>query len=244
MFTYYEIEKVLFSCDVFGSHYCEQFLFDYQLKRPEKYESERKNYFDCIFAPFKKFVLDGIAKIEGLEIDFICCSHGPVIKERIQETIELYKNWADLGEKSQFVPIFYVSAYGFTKAIANTIKDTLVECNIDTQVYDLLKVYDEDMATLMNDSKAVIFGSPTINADALEPVWDLINKTIVTSARGKNVLVFGSYGWSGEGCGLLGDRLKGLKYNVYPEYLKVQFKPSQEDLQKVIEETKKFVELL
>lgn len=233
MFTYYKKDKILFSCDVFGSHYCEQFIFDYQLKKKDKYEIERKNYYDCIFAPFKKFVLAGIEKIDDLEIDYVCCSHGPVLKERIKETIELYRSWSQPEEKNKSAAIFYVSAYGYTRTMANAMKEALAENGIESETYDLLDKTLEEEAAIMNSASAVLFGSPTINSDALEPVWNLIDKTMITAARGKAALVFGSYGWSGEACQLLSERLKGLKYNVYPENVKVQFKPSDEDINNI-----------
>ena len=243
MFTYYKKDKILFSCDVFGTHYCEPFPLDYQLKSPDKYEKERKNYYDCIFSPFKKFVMDGIAKIEHLEIDMICCSHGPILKDRVKESIELYKKWSKPHEKETFAAIFYVSAYGYTKTIATVIKESMLEHGVKAETYDLLGSSLEVEAAVMNEASAVLFGSPTINGDALEPIWNLIDKTMSTAARKKPALVFGSYGWSGEACQFLSDRLKGLKYDVYPEALKIQFKPSEQDIETIKQTTKEFITL-
>jgi len=244
MFTYYKKEKILFSCDVFGSHYCEQYVYDYQLKKPDLYEVERKNYYNCIFAPFKKFVLAGIEKIENLEIELICCSHGPILKERIKETIELYKIWSTPKEKEVMAAIFYVSAYCYTRDMANVIKDYIIENGIKAEAFDLLGRNLEEIAVIMNEASAVLFGSPTINGDALEPVWNLIDKTVVPFAKGKPALVFGSYGWSGEACQLLSERLKGLKYNVFPTNLKVQFKPSEQDFQNIKDTMNEFIPLI
>lgn len=244
MFTYYAKDKVLFSCDFFGTHYCEPFVFDYQLKKPDKYEIERKNYYECIFSPFKKFVLEGIAKMENLDIEMICCSHGPVLKERIKETVELYREWSQPKEQTKNATIFYVSAYGYTKSMAEQMKETLLENNIEAKAYDLLDISIDEAAVMMNESAAVLFGSPTINGDALEPIWNLIDKTLISAAKGKPALVFGSYGWSGEACQLLSDRLKGVKYKVFPNLVKVQFKPSEQDMEMVRQNLKEFIELM
>jgi len=244
MFTYYKKEKILFSCDVFGSHYCEQFLYDDQLKKPIEYKIERKNYYDCIFAPFKKFVLSGIAKIEDLEIELICCSHGPILRQGIKETIELYKTWSTPEEKPVYAAIFYVSAYCYTRQMAYVMKDCISESGIKVEIFDLLGLQLEEIAGVMNDANAVLFGSPTINGDALEPVWNLIDKSVMPLVKGKPALVFGSYGWSGEACQLLSERLKGLKYNVFPTNLKVQFKPSEEDFQNIKDTMKEFITLI
>lgn len=244
MFTYYGKEKILFSCDFFGSHYYEQFLYDDQLKRQDKFALERKNYFDCIFSPFKKFVRDGLSKIEGIDIAKICCSHGPILRSSIEETIALYRKWSEAEEKNQDAAIFYVSAYGYTKKIAKAIQACMEEAGVSTSLYDLLEIDMEKAAAIMNRSGAVLFGSPTINGDALEPVWNLINATVINSAKGKPALVFGSFGWSGEACQFLNDRLKGLKYNVFPDNIRVQFNPSQQDMEKIRETMAEFIKCL
>ena len=244
MFTYFRAEKILFSCDMFGSHYCEPFLFDAQLKKYSKYESERKNYFDCIFSPFPKFVRDGLAKIEGLELRAICCSHGPVLTTGIEETIALYKQWSMVKETSTKAVIFYVSAYGYTKTIAEAMQAHLTVKGIPVTAYDLLYTSEEESAKMLNEADILLFGSPTINGDALEPVWNLINKTIVPLAKGKPAFVFGSYGWSGEACQFLANRLKELKYNVFSENLRIQFKPSKEELAGGIEMLERFLDTL
>ncbi len=244
MFTYYAKENVLFSCDMFGAHYCEQFILDSQIKKPKNYYVERKNYYDSIFSPFKKFVLDGISKIEDKKIDLICNSHGPVLKDTIDEAIELYKEWSNITEKEKEVAIFYVSAYGYTRELAKTMEETIIENNVKVKSYDMLCYDVDELAAIMNEAPAVMFGSPTINSDALEPIWELINKTIVPMVKGKKALVFGSYGWSGEACQFLEDRLKALRYKVFQEQLKVQFKPSKEDLEKAKRIAKEFINQL
>lgn len=235
MFTYFPAEKILFSCDVFGSHYCEQFLFDDQLKRPDRYAKERKNYYDCIFAPFQRFVLAGMEKIKEFEISYVCCSHGPVLRGGIKETMDLYEAWSLESYKSDEIAVFYVSAYGYTRRLAQVIERYYQSNNQKVRMFDLQEANMEEAVQCMHRAKAVFFGSPTINGDALEPLWSLINQSVINLAKGKPAFVFGSYGWSGEACQFLSDRLRALKYDVYAEGLRVQFNPSKEDEQKLTE---------
>ena len=81
MFTYCPEEKVLFSCDVFGCHYCEPHTFDYNIAYPDKYETALKYYFDAIFGPFKPYVQKGLAKIADLDYTTVCTSHGPILTQ-------------------------------------------------------------------------------------------------------------------------------------------------------------------
>ncbi len=242
MFTYFGEEQMLFSCDMFGCHYCEPVIFDSQLKRVDRYEAERKYYYDCIFSPFPKFVRDGLEKIENKEIKMICCSHGPVLKTGIEDTIALYKQWSTPQDTESKAVILYVSAYGYTEMIAKMMKEHMTEKGISVSAYNLLTISEEEAEAFMKGADILCFGSPTINGDALEPIWNLINKTVVPLAKGKPAFVFGSYGWSGEACQFLNDRLKALKYNVFPENLRIQFKPSKEELDKGKEMVDRFLD--
>ena len=63
MFTWLQEDRVLFSCDFLGSHYCEPYTWDYNVTRPEAYEKAFKGYYDAIFGPFPAYVRKGLDKI-------------------------------------------------------------------------------------------------------------------------------------------------------------------------------------
>lgn len=79
MFTWCPEEKILFSCDVLGAHYCEPYTFDTNMAYPAKYEEAFKGYYDAIFGPFPSYVQNGLAKIKALDVQVVCNSHGPVL---------------------------------------------------------------------------------------------------------------------------------------------------------------------
>ncbi|HIT90921.1 MAG TPA: FprA family A-type flavoprotein [Candidatus Merdenecus merdavium] len=246
MFTYLEADKTLFTCDFFGCHFCEPMVLDRHIKAKDMYYKELKNYYDCIFSPFKKFVNSGMDKIEDLDIEFIATSHGPVLEEMIPYVKEKYREWS-VEQKEHVdkkVAIFYVSAYGYTRKMAKLFKDTFEQAGIHVKCYDMLEHPMEEMAKEMNEADAVLFGSPTINRDALRPIWDLIAMTEVISVKNKPALVFGSYGWSGEACKLLVDRLNGIKYNVFGEGVRCVFNPSECDIENIKEAAMDFLQLL
>ena len=61
IYTYLEEDKVLFTCDSFGAHYCSSEMFsDFS----EKYTETFKYYFDVILKPFSRFMLKAIEKIK------------------------------------------------------------------------------------------------------------------------------------------------------------------------------------
>ena len=74
------------------------------------------------------------------------------------------------------------------------------------------------------------FGSPTINADAVKPIWDVLSSLTTVNIKGKLGAAFGSYGWSGEATRLIEDRLRGLKMRVPVEGLRIKLVPDQNEL--------------
>ena len=115
MVTYLESEKTLFSCDVFGAHYCEDAVVDEDIIYYDKYEKAMKVYYDCIVSPFNSFVVKALEKLSALDIEMVCNSHGPVLKKYIAEAVKKYSAWsAPKVTEKKTVAIFYASAYGYT----------------------------------------------------------------------------------------------------------------------------------
>lgn len=109
MMTYHTGDKVLFSCDVLGAHFCEPEGTDDKIHYFAEYLSEFKYYYDCIFGPFKPYVLAGLDKIKDLNIEIIAPSHGPVLVENIGDRIEDYRKWSapqEIKENKQW--LFYM----------------------------------------------------------------------------------------------------------------------------------------
>lgn len=249
MFTWVEEEKTLFSCDFLGAHYCEPYTFDNQMAYPLKYEEGFIGYYNAIFGPFKPYVLAGLDKIKDLDMEYVCTSHGPVLTKdgRLSYAIDSYRKWSQpMVNEKLTVPVFYTSAYGNTQLVAEAIREGILEAKPDAAV-QTFDVICHDMAALaarLNSSDAFAIGSPTINGDAVPPMWILMSHVDGINNRKKPVLVFGSYGWSGEAVPNLVARAQGLKMNVFGEGFKVTFVPSETELEKARETGRAFGETL
>lgn len=235
MFTWLPEDGILFSCDFLGAHYCEPQIYDYNVAYDEQYTSAMRYYFDCIFAPFAPYVQKGLAKIKDLDIAFCCNSHGPILTKgcMLREVMECYDEWSKPrlpGPKS--IPIFYVTAYGNTKLLAESIAEGVREVIPDAQVscYNIIEHDLAGLAALMNESDAFLIGSPTINRDAVAPVWQLLGMLEAVGIQKRPVALFGSYGWSGEAVGNLAQRLTGVKCNVFEDNYRVVLVPTKENL--------------
>ena len=77
--TYLPEDKLLFTCDVFGEHFCHQGIFDDQV---DDFDHAFRYYFDVIMKPFSKFMIKAIEKVKPLQIDAICPGHGAILRSK------------------------------------------------------------------------------------------------------------------------------------------------------------------
>jgi len=231
MFTYYAAQKTVFTCDFLGCHYCELGIFDKNIKYRKYYDAAFINYYSAIFSPFKKHVLAGLDQLAPLDFDLICPSHGPLLTgASIAPACVKYREWSapeQSGDKS--VCIFYCSAYGYTRMLAEQIAAG-IGASYKTELYDLTETPMEQCAARINECGAFLVGSPTLNRDAVPPIWSLLSSIDGINSRNKPCAAFGSYGWSGEAVPNIEARLNGLKCKIFGQNLKVQFRPSEAEL--------------
>lgn len=234
MYTYIEEDKALVTCDSFGSHYSFDEILLSKVTDNEGYLRALKYYFDCIIGPFKNpFMIKALDRIKDLEIDMICTGHGPVIDCRIDEIMEYYKKWSNVTNPNprKTVIIPYVSAYGYTKELAEKIAEGIkASGDIDVRTYDMVETDQAKVLEELEFADGILFGSPTIVGEALKPIWDLTTSIFARTHGGKLASAFGSYGWSGEAVPHIIGRLKQLRMKVVDEGLRVKFKPSDNEL--------------
>jgi flavorubredoxin len=234
MYSYIEEDKLLITCDSFGCHYASDKVFNDLIG--DDFMDAYRYYFDVIMGPFKPFVLKALEKIEPLDIDIICPGHGPVLRTNLEKYTSLYKEWAsDCQANEPFVVIAYVSAYGYTKKLAEKISEGIQSSGITVKLYDLVDADHEEVIAQMNRAKGILFGSPTLLSDTLPPIWNLLGELNPLIHKGKIAGAFGSYGWSGEAVPNIEARLKQLRFKLPVEGLKIKFNPSEDELTKALE---------
>ncbi|KAJ52157.1 flavorubredoxin [Clostridium tetanomorphum] len=243
MFTYVEGKKLLLTCDFLGCHYCPK--DDIIVGEEEEYDDEMVYYYNVIMSPFKKFVLMGLDKIKNLDFDLVGTSHGPVHSgKNIKKYIDMYISMSTIPNvEENKIEIFYVSAYGNTEVMARYINDRLKEKGISSEVHEITSMGAKGALCAIEGSVGFIIGSPTINQDAVKPVWDVLSEVGAIPNRGKAAAAFGSYGWSGEAVDMMTQRMKSLKLNV-TEGLKFKFVPNKEDFKNADEFVENFAALL
>ena len=232
--TFLEEDGILFSGDIFGCHFCDPRLFN---DRVGDFRFSFEYYYQHIMRPFREHVLHALPLIEALDIRLICPAHGPIHRDAPLAYVKRYHQLAapqltnEAGQHAKTLLIFYISAYGNTALMAQAIKDGAESIDgVRVSLYDLQGGEVTPFVDLIEEADAIAFGSPTINGDAVKPVWDLLSCLTQVPLKGKLGAAFGSYGWSGEAVGMIEDRLRGLKLRVPCAGIKLKLIPTGEEL--------------
>lgn len=229
IYTYLEEDKILFTCDSFGAHYCDYEMFS---GTSPDYLAAFRYYFDVILKPFSRFMVKAIEKIRPLEIHAICTGHGPVHRETLWDIVDLTEKYSReymelTGNKpGKKVLIAYVSAYGYTKDAAYLIASGLKEnSSLEVDIIDIENISVGELDSRLITADALLVGSPTINQNTLLPVYKLFSLINPLRDKGKVAGAFGSYGWSGEAQKIILENLRNLKLKVYDEAATFKFSP-------------------
>lgn len=236
IYTYLEDEKVLFTCDSFGAHYCSEEMYDDLLPN---YDDSFKYYFDVILKPFSKFMLKAIEKIKPLDIAVIANGHGPILRKHHQRIVDLTEKYsqeylaANEHEKKK-VLITYVSAYGYTGKMAESIAKGIKKAgDIEVEICDIENSELGELDSKLVSADAILVGSPTINQNILLPVYKLFALVNPIRDRFKLAAAFGSYGWSGEGVAIIEAVMRTLKLKVFNDSAAVKFRPDSNQLEEL-----------
>ncbi|MEJ2618833.1 MAG: FprA family A-type flavoprotein [Candidatus Thiodiazotropha sp.] len=232
--SYLEEEGILFSGDIFGCHYCDKRLFN-DLVGDFRFSFDY--YYAHIMRPFKKHVMDALKLIEPLKLRQIAPTHGPILRERPRRYVTHYRELStsslsrEIGVAEQSLVIFYMSSYGNTARMAEEINEGANDIEgVRVSLYDLEGGETGPFVDLIEEADALLFGSPTINGDAVKPVWDLLSSLAVVNLKGKLGGAFGSYGWSGEAVAMIEDRMRGLKMRIPQQGLRIKLIPTEDEL--------------
>lgn len=234
MFSYLTGENVLFSNDAFGQHYASENMYNDLVDGDDLYKEAIK-YYANILAPFSPLVKKKIEEVAALDLplDMICPSHGIIWRRDPMQIVNQYLKWADSYSENQ-VTIVYDTMWNGTRKTAEEIAAGIGETNDSATVklYNAARSDINDIVTEIFKSRAVVFGSPTINKGILHTMAGLLEMVKGLKLKNKKAAVFGCYGWSGESVKLLQDGLIEAGFEIAGEGLKVYWNPDRAALDK------------
>ena len=240
MFTLETKENVLFTCDCFGAHYSFEPVLMSKMADKTAYFKAQQQYYEDIMSPFSiPFVANGTKFARSVNPTMICTGHGPILDSDIEQTFEKYEACCAQAKKDKkSIVVAYVSAYGYTRKLAETIVETIkAHQDVDVSKFEITDQNMQEATEAILAADGFLLGTPTILGDALRPMMELTLSIHPILVRGKIASAFGSYGWSGEGVPNIMARLDQLKLRTL-EGFRARFQPNEEDLA----EAKKFAE--
>jgi flavorubredoxin len=194
-------------------------------------------YYQHIMRPFREHVLDALELLEPLPLQLIAPAHGPILREAPRSYVQRYRQLAspllhnEVGASNKSLLVFYISSYGNTARMAQAVAEGAETIpGVRVSLYDLQAGGNLPFVDLIEEADGLAFGSPTINGDAVKPVWDLLSSLAVIKVSDKLGAAFGSYGWSGEAINMIEDRLRGLKLRVPIKGVRARLIPTEEEL--------------
>jgi len=210
MLTYLRQDRILFTCDLFGSHLSPLNPLE---PMPEMVERAAKRYYAEIMMPFRAVIRKHMERIRRLDVWMVAPSHGPVHAppDRI---FQLYEDWISDRVKNEVV-IPYVSMYGDTLAMVERLAEALVSRGVHVKLFNLTRTDIGELAMALVDAATVVIGSPTVLAGPHPSA--LYAAALMNALRPKTrfVTVIGSYGWGGKTV----EVIKEMTANIRAEFI-------------------------
>lgn len=209
MVTYLEEDRILFSCDFYGSHIATTDIFVTDQGRV--YEAA-KRYFAEIMMPFRNVITKNIEKLKEYDIEMIAPSHGQIYDQPAW-IMDAYRDWVT-GAPRNLVVLPFVSMHGSTQQMVDHLVSSLVEHGVRVELFNLTVTDIGKLAMALVDAATVVVGVPTVLAG---PHPLAAYATLLANAlrpKAKFLSIIGSYGWGGKTVETLAGMIPNLKVEV------------------------------
>ena len=208
--TYLEEDKILFSCDFFGSHLATNNLF---VDDESRVYRSAKRYYAEIMMPFRSNVRQNLEKVKNLAIEMIAPSHGPIYPNP-EFIMEAYADWTSDSVKN-IVLIPYVSMHGSTEAMVQYLTKALIEREITVQPFNLSRTDIGELAMAVVDAATVVIGTPTVILGPHPAAVSAAYLVNLLRPKTRYLTIIGSFGWGGK----MPEQIKALLSGMKAEFL-------------------------
>ena len=214
MATYLKEDRILFSCDFFGSHIATTDLFVTDEGRV--YEAA-KRYYAEIMMPFRAQIEKNMEKVRQYPVRFIAPSHGPMYNHP-EFITDAYHEWV-YNEPKNIVVLPYISMHGSTKKMVDYLVRALSTRGVTVQQFDLSVTDIGKLAMALVDAGTIVIGTPTV---LVGPHPLIAYAAILANAlrpKAKFASIVGSYGWGTKAVETIASLIPNLKVEIFPSVL-------------------------
>jgi len=209
MVSFLPEEKILFTCDLFGSHLATSEL--YAGDNAYIFEAA-KRYYAEIMMPFRKTIQKNLKKIEDLDFELIAPSHGPIY-DNPESILDAYRDWVS-DRVSNLVVLPYISMHGSTDTMVNYLVSSLVERGIRVRKFELSSTDLGKLAIALVDAATIVIGTPTVQMGPHPLVFSATHLANALRPKLRYAAIIGSYGWSTKAVEQISGLIPNLKVEV------------------------------
>jgi len=209
MLTYLQEDKVLFPCDLFGSHLAATDL--YITDEGKVYEAARRYYAE-IMMPFRINIQKHLEKIKDYEIDIIAPSHGPIY-DKPALILKAYRSWV-FDPPRNIVVLPYISMHGSTQKMVEHLVEALAERGVTVKQFNLSVTDIGKLAMALVDAATMVIGTPTVLVGPHPNVAYAAFLANALKPKLQFVSIIGSYGWGSRAVEQLGGMIPNLEVEV------------------------------
>ena len=179
IFTYDAKTQILYTCDAFGMHYCNDHTFD---EDPELLEADFKYYYDCLMGPNARSVLAAIKRMEKLDVGMIATGHGPLLHHHHHDWVNRYREWSQAQAKTDtLVALFYCEDYGWSDELARAIAQGITKTGVEVELVDWNTTDTHEVRELVKEASGLVLGMPPQSDQSAH----VFLSTVLASAHGK-----------------------------------------------------------
>jgi flavorubredoxin len=209
MVTHLREDKILFTCDFFGSHIAGTDL--YVRDEGRVYEAA-KRYYAEIMMPFRKVIQKNLDKVGKYEVETIAPSHGPLY-DKPGFIIQAYRDWVSDNPKNTVV-IPYASMHGSTERMVRSLLSSLAERGIEAHKFNLAVTDIGKLAISLVDAATIVLGTPTVHVGAHPAVAYAAYLANILRPKARFASVIGSFGWNSKAIEQIGALIPNLKVEI------------------------------
>ncbi|MBD2196762.1 MULTISPECIES: diflavin flavoprotein [Calothrix] len=160
--TYDHKTKILYTCDVFGMHYCDDHTYDENFN---VIEEDFKYYYDCLMGPNARSVLAALKRIEKLEIGTVATGHGPLLQHHISEWLGRYGTWSlEQAKTETLVAMFYAEDYGYSEQLVRAIAHGCTKTGVAVELVDINSAEPQEVRELVGQAAGLVISMPSQNS--------------------------------------------------------------------------------
>jgi flavorubredoxin len=209
MVTYLVEEKILFSCDFFGSHLATTDTF---VTDEGRVRELAKRYYAEIMMPFHTNIEKNLEKLKEYAIDIIAPSHGPMY-DKPDFILNLYRSWVfDPPKNIAVIP--FVSMHGSTLQMVDYLTEALESRGVEVKRFDLPVSDIGKLAMSLVDAATIIIAAPTVLAGPHPHAVFAAYLANALRPKLRYATIIGSYLWGGRTEEIIKGMLPNLKVEL------------------------------